>query len=134
MKTDYCAYPPQLAADLEIAEQREAERTVYIAGSAGVGRYLLLRATEHQVVGLIDGARTAGGVCEAFNRETGATLKLATLVKFLAKLDDYGVLAGERSQGVAAPESPLSQLHYIRFKLFNPDPMFARLAPKRKSR
>ncbi len=89
-----------------------------------------LRGAEHQVVGLIDGARAAGDVCEEFNWLTGATLKLATLVKFLSKLDDYGILAGERLQGPSAPETPLSQMHYIRFRLFNPDPLFARLAPK----
>ena len=60
----------------------------------------------------------------------GAPLKLATLVKFLSKLDDYGILAGERSKGAAAPVTPMSQLHYIRFKLFNPDSLFIRLAPK----
>lgn len=72
MKTDYCAYPPEIAADLEITEQRDGARTVYIVGSAFVGRYLLLRATEYQVVGLIDGARAAGAVCAEFDRAAGA--------------------------------------------------------------
>lgn len=130
MKTDYCAYPLQLAADVEITTQRDGERTVFIVGSASVGRYLLLRATEHQVVSLIDGARTAGGVCDEFKQQSGASLSVATLVKFLTKLDNYGILAGERAQGVSAPETPLSQMHYVRFKLFNPEPLFARLAPK----
>ncbi len=130
MKTDYCAYPPELAADAEITEQRDAERTVYIVGSAAVGRYLLLRDAEHRVMSLIDGARAAGDVCGEFERATGAALRPATLVKFLSKLDDYGILAGERSQGAAAPETLISQLHYVRFKLFNPDPLFARLAPR----
>lgn len=129
MKNDYCAYPPRIAADVEIAEQRDGARLSFIVGSASVGRYLLLRATENQVMGLIDGARAAGEVCAEFNRATGATLSLATLVKFLSKLDSYGVLAGQRSQGPAV-ETPQSQAHYIRFKLFNPDPLFARLAPK----
>ncbi|MGE0128005.1 MAG: efflux RND transporter periplasmic adaptor subunit [Blastocatellales bacterium] len=129
MKNDYCAYPPQIADDVEIAEQRDGARLSFIVGSASLGRYLLLRATENQVVGLIDGARAAGDVCAEFNRATGATLSLATLVKFLGKLDSYGVLAGQRSQGPAV-ETPQSQTHYIRFNLFNPDPLFARLAPK----
>ena len=58
MKTDFCTYPPQLAADVEITEQPDGARLAYIAGSASVGRYLLLRATEHQVVSA--GAR---GLC-----------------------------------------------------------------------
>jgi len=57
MKTDYCSYPPKLAADLEIAEQRAAERSVFIVGSAALGRYLLLRGAENRVMSLIDGAR-----------------------------------------------------------------------------
>jgi multidrug resistance efflux pump len=130
MKTDYTAYPPQLAADVEITEQRDGQRTVFIVGSAGVGRYLLLRAVERQIVALLDGTRTAGAVCYALRQLTGVSLSLAALVKFLAKLDSYGILAGESAQGAAAPEAPLSQRHYVRIPLFNPDPLFSRLVPK----
>ena len=45
MKTDYCSYPPNLAADFEIIEQRDAERSVFIVGSAALGRYLRWRVT-----------------------------------------------------------------------------------------
>src|SRR5581483_7202669 len=130
MKSDYCAYPPQLAEDVEITEQRDGARTVFIVGSAAVGRYLLLRATEQRVLSLLDGARTGADVCREFSQQTGASLSLPTLAKFLAKLDDYGILAGERSQGVSAPDSPMSQLHYLRFKLFNPEQLFTRLLPR----
>ncbi len=129
MKTDYCEYPPTPAADLEIAEQRDGERTVFVVGSAGVGRYLLLRATENLVLSLIDGARTVGGVCQEFNRQTGAQLSAQTLIRFLSKLDAYGILAGERANGASAPELVTGQMHYIRFKLFNPEKLFARMLP-----
>ncbi len=46
-KGDYCAYPPQIASDVEVTEQRDGERLVYIVGSAAVGRYVLLHPTEH---------------------------------------------------------------------------------------
>ena len=130
MKSDYTAYPPCLAADVEIAEQPDGERTVFVIGSAGVGRYLLLRAVERQLVGLLDGTRTAREVCGELRQLTGVSLSLAALAKFLAKLDSYGILAGERVQGVATPETPPSQMHYVRIKLFNPDPLFSRLMPK----
>ncbi|MFN0087259.1 MAG: HlyD family efflux transporter periplasmic adaptor subunit [Blastocatellia bacterium] len=129
MKTDYCSYPPELAADVEITEQRDGERTVFIAGAASVGRYLLLRATEHRVARMIDGSRTVAGVCEAFGEETGATLAAPTLIKFLHKLDQYGILAGERSTA-AAPDTSMSQMHYLRLSLFNPDPLFAHIVSK----
>jgi hypothetical protein len=43
MKTDYTAYPPRLAADVEITEQRDGQRTVFVTCSASIWRYLLLR-------------------------------------------------------------------------------------------
>src|SRR5438132_13916837 len=99
MKTDYCAYPPQIAADVEITEQLDGEQTAHIVGSAAVGRYILLRATEYKVFRLVDDARTPGAVCEEFKQQYGGTLPLATLTKFLSKLDQVGILAGERIQG-----------------------------------
>jgi len=41
MKTDYCAYPPQIAPDVEIGEQRDGDRPAFIIGSSStaiVGR------------------------------------------------------------------------------------------------
>jgi hypothetical protein len=70
MKTDYCSHSPELTADLEMTEQRDGARSVFIVGSAIVRRYLLLRATEHLVMSLIDGARAAGDVCEEFKLVT----------------------------------------------------------------
>ena len=130
MKTDFCSYPPALAADVEITVQRDGERTVFIAGAASVGRYLLLRAMEHCVVSLLDGERTVRGVCEAFRTQTGAALAAPTLSKFLTRLDQYGMLAGERADGAAAPESPLSQMHYLRHSFFNPDRLFGFLVAR----
>ncbi|MDX2030777.1 MAG: HlyD family efflux transporter periplasmic adaptor subunit [Blastocatellia bacterium] len=127
MKTDFRSYPPALAADVEIAPQQDGEQMVFIAGAASVGRYLLLRAAERRVLSLLDGERTVGGVCEAFQAQTGSVLAGPTLIKFLNKLDQYGLLAGERVESAAAPESPQSQMHYIRFSLFNPDAFLARL-------
>jgi multidrug resistance efflux pump len=129
MKTDYCTYPPQIAADVEIAEQRDGRRQSFIAGSASVGRYIILRETEYKVFNLIDGSRTLREVCEEFKSSYGAGLGLTTLVKFLNKLDQYGVLASERTQETAPPVQQLSQAVYLRFKLFNPDRLFSRLVP-----
>jgi len=130
MKTDYCAYPPKTAADAEVVEQLDGERRVFIAGSASAGRFILLRETEFKVLSLIDESRAPQAICEEFKARHGGNLALPTLVKFLSKLDDYGILAGERSQGAAAAETLASQAHYLRFSLFNPDPLFARLVTK----
>src|SRR5262249_5889805 len=126
MKTDYCVYPPQLAADVEITEQLDGKRTVFIAGASSVGRYILLRETEYKVFGLLQASLAPSGVCGEFKRRYGGVLPLATLVKFLTKLDEYGILTGHRTAGYT-PDGPQSQQAYLRFKLFNPDPLFSRL-------
>jgi multidrug efflux pump subunit AcrA (membrane-fusion protein) len=129
MKTDYCAYPPQIAADVEIVEQRDGERTAFIVGSASAGRFIILRETERKVLNLIDESRPLREVCEEFKSQHGGNLAVPTLVKFLTKLDQAGILAGERSEAIAPPEQQLSQAIYVRFKLFNPERLFARFLP-----
>ncbi len=127
---EHCAYPPQPAADLELAEQLDGARVIWMAGAAAVGRYLILGATEHNVLTLIDGTRTPPQICAAFQAQHGGKLSLATLTKFLTKLESYGLLAGVRGQASVGPALPHSQLPYRPIKLFNPDPLFTWLAPK----
>ncbi|MBL8189499.1 MAG: hypothetical protein JNK38_15930, partial [Acidobacteria bacterium] len=126
MKPDYCAYPPQPADDLEFAEQQDGERVVWMVGAASVGRYVMLGAVERNVLLLIDGQRTPQQICETFLTEYGGKLSLATLTKFLTKLDQTGILAGKHSD-LSAAEGAAQ--HYVRFKLFNPDQLFARMIP-----
>jgi multidrug resistance efflux pump len=78
---------------------------------------------------LLDESRPPAAVCDEFKRRYGGTLALSTLTKFLGKLDQVGLLAGARAQGYAASDQRLSRQPYIRFKLFNPDRLFARLVP-----
>lgn len=127
MMTEYCAWPPQLAADLESAAQPDGERTAHIVGAASVGRYILLRQTEMKVLQLLDATRPPQEVCTTFQQAHGGKLSLATLIKFLAKLDEAGILAGARAQ--AATEQAGTPQHYLRFNLFNPDQLFARMLP-----
>jgi hypothetical protein len=41
VRTDYCAYPPQIV--VEITKQRDRDRPAFILSSASVDRYLLSR-------------------------------------------------------------------------------------------
>ena len=127
MKTDYCAYPPRIAADVEIAEQRDGDRTAFVINSPSVGRYLLLRTAEYRALRLLDANLTPAAVCDEYMRRHGGTLRIPTLTRFLTRLDEAGILAGERAedrrpQGQRAPTQ-----FYTRFRLFNPDPLFTRL-------
>jgi putative peptide zinc metalloprotease protein len=127
MKTDYCAYPPLIAPDVEISEQRDGDRTAFIAGSASVGRYLLIRDAEYRVLQMLGEGRAPAEICLQFKERYGRTLALATLTKFLSRLDDYGILAGDRAAGRHSPGQQLSTQFYLRFSLFNPDPLFTRV-------
>jgi putative peptide zinc metalloprotease protein len=127
MKTDYCAWPPQIAADVEIAEQRDGDRQAYVVGSASSGRYLLLRTAEYRALRLLGANLTPAEVCNEFKRQHGGTLRLTTLTGFLTRLDEIGILSGERVKGRQPPEQRLNTQFYSRFKLFNPDPIFTRM-------
>ncbi|MDX2044079.1 MAG: HlyD family efflux transporter periplasmic adaptor subunit [Acidobacteriota bacterium] len=126
----FTVYPPKPADDLEFAEQRDGERIVWMAGAASVGRYLMLGATERNVFLLIDGQRTPQQICEEFGEQHGGKLGLATLTKFLTKLESYGLLAGEGQTHADTPDALQSQQAYKPIKLFNPDPLFTALVPK----
>src|SRR5262245_5326978 len=130
MRTDYCAYPPQLADDVEITEQRDGDRLAFIAGSVAACRYILLREAERRVLSLLEESLTPAALSEEFTRRHGGKLPLATLAKFLTKLDEVGILAGERVEGRQPPEQRLGAQFYTRFKLFNPDLLFARLVAR----
>ncbi len=127
MKTDYCAYPPQIAPDVEIGEQRDGDRPAFIIGSSSVGRYLMLRTAEYRVLQLLGEGFTPAAICMEFRQRHGATLTLTTLTKFLTRLDETGALAGARAEGWRPPEQQPGAQFYTRFKLFNPDPLFTRL-------
>jgi len=115
----HCVYPPLLSADVEIAEHAEGGRESFIAGSAAADRYVILGPLERRVLDLIDGTHTPGAICN----ELG--LPLLELSRFFTKLDEVGILAGER-----AGRSRLAGIsHYWRWSLFNPDALFAGWLP-----
>ncbi|HEU0175876.1 MAG TPA: HlyD family efflux transporter periplasmic adaptor subunit [Blastocatellia bacterium] len=130
MKTDYCAYPPRIAVDVEISEQRDGDRPAFIVGSSSVGRYLLLRTAEYRALQMLGEELMPAAICMEFSQRYGGTLTLMTLTKFLARLDETGILTGERGEGHYPPEQQLSARFYTRFKLFNPDPLFTRIVDR----
>jgi hypothetical protein len=127
MKTDYCDYPPRIAVDVEIGEQRDGDRPAFVVASSSVGRYLLLRTAEYRALQLLGEGLTPAAICMEFSQRYGGTLTLTTLTKFLTRLDETGILAGVRREGQYQLEQQLSTQFYTRFSLFNPDPLFTRL-------
>jgi hypothetical protein len=127
MKTDYCAYPPLVAPDVEISKQCDGDRTAFIAGSASIGRYLLIRDAEYRVLQMLGEGWAPAEICLHFKQKYGRTLTLAALTKFLSRLDDYGILSGYRAAGCHSPGQQLNTQFYLRFSLFTPDQLFTRV-------
>ena len=120
---EYLAFPPQMTHDVEIVERREAERLAFVIGSASAGRFILLGETECRVLRLFNGTLSLNEVCEQFTQLYGARLKLATLQRFLGRLDRAGLLAGKRDTASSPDLMPGPQF-YVRWKVFNPDRIF----------
>lgn len=117
----HCSYPPRLTADAEITPRTESETPSYIAGSAAAGRYLILGPLEHSVLRLLDGARGLEEVSRALQG-----VSIAELSRFLTKLDEVGLLDGERSGG-PQPAILRGNQFYRRWSLFNPEALFGRM-------
>ncbi|MDQ3665493.1 MAG: HlyD family efflux transporter periplasmic adaptor subunit [Acidobacteriota bacterium] len=130
MKAEYLSYPPRTAGDVEVIEQRDGNRLVFIVGSALAGRFLLLGETECRVLRLLTGTLIPAEVCEEFKRLYLAKLTLPTLKKFLGRLDEAGILAGERASVAASSDPMPGPQFYARWKLFNPDRLFEKIVAR----
>jgi putative peptide zinc metalloprotease protein len=124
-----CLYPPTLAGDVEVAARVEGGLTLFVVGSAGVGRYLKVGPREWRVLKLLDGSRTPAGVCRGLASHDGVAAELPNLAGLLAKLDDAGILA--RDQDARTASKQFSSI-YLRHKLCNPDALLGRLLPALK--
>src|SRR5262245_24848844 len=116
METAYCAYPPRIASDVELQEQRDGARTAYVRGSAAAGRYVLLHQAEYEVFRLLRRSLTPSGICDEFKREHGRAFSLGSLTKFLTKMDDVGILEG--AGRLVAMDPSMSSRFYLRFNVF----------------
>lgn len=128
MISSYCQYPPEIDNEVEISPQQEGDRTVYVIGRPSIGRYIKLGTTEYQVLQLI-GGRSLPEMAATFSEQYGGNLSVATLIKFLTKLNQVNLLAGE---GLSAENSQqqLTRHAYLRLRLFDPDPVFSLLVSK----
>ena len=126
----FTAYPPQIAHDVEIVEQRDGDRLAFIVGSAAAGRFILLGEIESRVLRLLAGTLTPAQVCQEFKRLFNATLTLPTLQKFLGRLDVAGILAGERASIASSSNLMPGPQFYVRWKLFNPDRLLEKMVSR----
>src|SRR5580693_4723507 len=119
----YCLYPAQLGEQVDVTKQGEGDDARYIIRNRTTSRYFLLRAAEYQIFQRIDGQNEIDQICIP-TRGGGPKASRQAVVKFLSRLDSFGLLA---RGGAAELTSKQDRGHYVRFKLFNPDRFLARL-------
>ncbi|MEK6406242.1 MAG: efflux RND transporter periplasmic adaptor subunit [Acidobacteriota bacterium] len=120
----YCLYPPRLGAEVDITEQIEAGVTRYVVRNTATSRYFLLKQPEYRILSQFDGTLTVSDVASGGPQANGPRVSSATLVRFLGKLDSFGLLARGGTDGSIAGHRPERGL-YVRFHLFNPDKVLA---------
>ena len=120
---NYCLYPPRVAAEVDVTEQVEGGQTRYVVRNRATARYFLLKPTEYRIFRSFDGAYTPTEIAARQGEESGPHPPLQSLIKFLTKLDLFGLIArsgGGPAEGANSVAKP-SLGFYIRFPLFNPD-------------
>lgn len=127
MNLSYCQYPPAIDPEVEISPQQDGERVVYVIGQPSVGRYIKLGPTEYQVLQLL-GGRSLPEIAASYQQQYSGNLSVGTLIKFLTKLEQVKLLAGEGLR-VEDSQQQLSRHAYWRWRLFDPDPLFSLLVP-----
>jgi putative peptide zinc metalloprotease protein len=121
----YCLYPPRVADGVDVTEQVEAGATRYVVRNTATARYFLLKPPEYQVFCRIDGAQPLSEISRGGRDAKGPRVSPQALSKFLEKLDSLGLIA--RGGGGEAEARKQERGLYIRFKLFDPDRLLARL-------
>jgi putative peptide zinc metalloprotease protein len=122
----FCLYPPRLDREVDITEQIEEGVARYVVRNVATARYFILKQPEYRVLSQFDGALTLSDVASGGLQANGPRVSLPALVRFLGKLDSLGLLArGGTDDPIAAHRRERGL--YIRFRLFNPDKLLARL-------
>ena len=113
---EFRVYPPRIADTVDVTERTDNGKTRFVLRNSSTSRYFQLGFAEFKVVQQINGQNsfdqiTAGGADGEAPRVTRQAL-----VRFLTKIDSFGML-----QGSGVPEAASQNSHYLRFKFFNPD-------------
>ena len=121
----FCHYPPKLAPEVDITERVDPDGTRYIVRNTATSRYFILKQTEFNILDQFDGLQAVPDVAGGLSLGTNPRAAIPTLVRFLTKLDSFGLLARGGSENTSHHLS--SRGLYIKFQLFNPDKFLASL-------
>jgi len=120
----FCHYPPKLAHEVDITERVDPDGTRYIVRNTATSRYFILKQTEFSILSQFDGEQTVSNVASGLSTGTNPRVAIPTLVRFLTKLDSFGLLARGGSENTFTTYQSARGL-YIKFRLFNPDKFLA---------
>src|SRR5262249_19660529 len=115
----YCIYPPRIAAEVDVTEQQEGDTLRYVIRNRASSRYFKITAPVYRVLQQFDGSQSLTTIAQGGTDGNAPRVTLAALVKFLKKMDSFGLL--EYGGAIAKPvfKKPGAEL-YPTFKLFNP--------------
>ncbi len=125
--------PPRFRRDLTIVPRQAAGERFFVVKDPASGRFFRFREAEHFIAEQLDGATPVDVVRRRAEAAFGASLPDATLRAFLANLTKAGLLEGTSSSprdGAGRRRWLRGTLLYLRFPLFDPDRVFAWIAPR----
>ncbi|MEW6207953.1 MAG: efflux RND transporter periplasmic adaptor subunit [Acidobacteriota bacterium] len=117
-------YPPRLVDSIDVTEQTENDITRYVIRNTATSRYFRLKGPEYLIFRQIDGTQTPAQIARGGRAGDGPQVSLAALIRFLGKLDSFGLLARAGEGSAEAEQKPRRGL-YLRIHLFNPNRLLA---------
>ncbi|HEY6332604.1 MAG TPA: hypothetical protein VI756_24995, partial [Blastocatellia bacterium] len=108
-----------------MTERPENGRALYVVRNRATSRYFLLKQPEHRIFLRINGDNRLQEIASPVEG-VGPKASPEAVVKFLSKLDSFGLLA-RRGRSEIDRADRADRGHYARFKLFNPDRFLASL-------
>jgi putative peptide zinc metalloprotease protein len=123
----------KLRGDLVISQQETKEGTGFVVKDPATGRFFRLKEVEHYIARQLNGSTQLDAIREKVEQKFGVTFTPETLEQFIQTLGRLGLLAkdgGEPEFVADRPKRIRGSLLYLRYKAFDPDRLFNRLANK----
>ncbi|OLB50562.1 MAG: hypothetical protein AUH99_09225 [Candidatus Rokubacteria bacterium 13_2_20CM_2_70_11] len=119
---------PKLRSDIIITRHEDATNAPFVVKDPQTTQFFRFREAEHFIVSQLDGETPLDVVREKTEARFGATLSHETLTQFVRNLHEHGLLETDGGRHAGRARSRLKgNLLYLRFKVFDPDRLLARM-------
>ena len=122
----------KLRNDLLVSRHGDAEKSFFVIKDPAAERFFRFGETEHFIAQQLDGATSIETVCQRVEERFGASPTMETLQQFIERLRGLGLVTDAGAEPRVLPTRRrriAGDLFYLRFKAFDPDRLFERLAP-----